>query len=361
MTSRRGGPLPENVNTVKRYARGRHVGYYYYYRPNGERINADPADMAAFLKAYEKAKSKAAPTNERSFGALVMAYLASPEFAINSEQEKAHKRLTLDMLREKFDWVEVEDLSDPRAQADLISDFYEWRDSMRHTPALADARVNVLKRLLSWGVQRGRLQVNVAATVKRLVPANHSRRAHIWTPEQEALFLAHADEDMADLFCGALWTVQRQQDAILIDRSKAKDGWLVIKQQKTGAIVHLPLYVFPPLAKLLRRLPAEGVAFRPQRAEKWSRSNVNLCFRNVMRKAGMADVDLTFHDLRGTALTRLAEAGCTEAERAALSGHSLGSKLADYTAPSRELALSAYRKWWAAMRKTAKSPRKGGS
>jgi integrase len=34
---------------------------------------------------------------------------------------------------------------------------------------------------------------------------------------------------------------------------------------------------------------------------------------------------VTFHDLRGTAVTRLALAGCTEAEIATITGHSLRS------------------------------------
>ena len=48
-------------------------------------------------------------------------------------------------------------------------------------------------------------------------------------------------------------------------------------------------------------------------------------FRSSWRKACAAAgiVGLTFHDLRGTAVTRLAVAGCTEAEIAAITGHSL--------------------------------------
>jgi integrase len=38
-------------------------------------------------------------------------------------------------------------------------------------------------------------------------------------------------------------------------------------------------------------------------------------------RSGIADV--TFHDLRGTAVTRLAAAGCSVAEIASLTGHSL--------------------------------------
>ena len=48
-------------------------------------------------------------------------------------------------------------------------------------------------------------------------------------------------------------------------------------------------------------------------------------FRSSWRKACAAAgiSGLTFHDLRGTAVTRLAVAGCTEAEIAAIIGHSL--------------------------------------
>jgi integrase len=39
--------------------------------------------------------------------------------------------------------------------------------------------------------------------------------------------------------------------------------------------------------------------------------------------AGIGDEDLHFHDLRATAVTRLAIAGCTVPEVSAITGHSL--------------------------------------
>lgn len=44
-------------------------------------------------------------------------------------------------------------------------------------------------------------------------------------------------------------------------------------------------------------------------------------FGKACAKAGIED--LTFHDLRGTAVTRLAVAECTESEIAAITGHGL--------------------------------------
>lgn len=57
---------------------------------------------------------------------------------------------------------------------------------------------------------------------------------------------------------------------------------------------------------------------------------------------------MTFHDLRGTAVTRLALAECTEAEIAAITGHSLkdvGAILdAHYLKRDPKLAESAIKK-----------------
>ena len=42
-----------------------------------------------------------------------------------------------------------------------------------------------------------------------------------------------------------------------------------------------------------------------------------------MKKAGLADADLHFHDFRGTAITRLSIAQATPQEIASITGHSL--------------------------------------
>ena len=54
----------------------------------------------------------------------------------------------------------------------------------------------------------------------------------------------------------------------------------------------------------------------------WSRSHsFQVAWAKAAAKAGI--VGVTFHDLRGTAVTRLAIVGCTEAEIATITGHSL--------------------------------------
>ena len=53
----------------------------------------------------------------------------------------------------------------------------------------------------------------------------------------------------------------------------------------------------------------------------WTESGFRASWRKACAKSGVAGV--TFHDLRGTAVTRLALAECSEAEIATITGHSL--------------------------------------
>jgi integrase len=64
-------------------------------------------------------------------------------------------------------------------------------------------------------------------------------------------------------------------------------------------------------------------------------------FRDWLRKAGLPD-RLSLHGLRKAAARRLAEAGCTTHEKAAITGHKTLSKIERYTreAEKARLALS---------------------
>ena len=53
----------------------------------------------------------------------------------------------------------------------------------------------------------------------------------------------------------------------------------------------------------------------------WTSHGFQASWGTAATKAGI--VGVTFHDLRGTAVTRLALVGCTEAEIATITGHSL--------------------------------------
>jgi integrase len=77
----------------------------------------------------------------------------------------------------------------------------------------------------------------------------------------------------------------------------------------------------------------------------WTESGFRASWRKACAAAGI--IGVTFHDLRGTAVTRLAVAGCSEAEIAAITGHSRDVRSildANYLHRDPALAESAIRK-----------------
>lgn len=78
------------------------------------------------------------------------------------------------------------------------------------------------------------------------------------------------------------------------------------------------------------------------RGRSWTPDGFGTSWYKASRQAGI--VELTFNDLRGTAITMLSEAGCTSQEIATVTGHTLKSVaqiLKRYLARTRPLAEAA--------------------
>ena len=73
-------------------------------------------------------------------------------------------------------------LDDRRVKADLL----DWRDQWADRPRSADYGIQVLSRLLSWGVGRGLLAINAAAGIEQLYQSD--RADQIWTADEVTRF-----------------------------------------------------------------------------------------------------------------------------------------------------------------------------
>lgn len=139
-------------------------------------------------------------------------------------------------------------------------------------------------------------------------------------------------------------TGQRQGDLLVLPWSAYDGEWIRLRQSKTGRRVEIP--VTRELRAVLEATPRIGpVILTNAKGRPWRNNAFRNAWRRLSRKAGITD--LTFHDLRGTAVTRLAEAGCTQAEIATITGHSLrdvGAILERYQARTAKLAISAIAK-----------------
>jgi integrase len=105
-------------------------------------------------------------------------------------------------------------------------------------------------------------------------------------------------------------------------------GAIVVKQNKTGVTVTVPivreLYAALDLCPRDRLMFISGTGGRPLGAASLGNE-----FRDWLRKAGLPD-RLSLHGLRKAAARRLAEAGCTAHEIAAITGHKTLSEIERY-------------------------------
>lgn len=144
----------------------------------------------------------------------------------------------------------------------------------------------------------------------------------------------------------ALYTGQRRQNVIRIGPQHIRNGILHIRQDKTG--VHLDIPVHADLRKIIDATPCGHLTFlttrtgKPYRGEDFSEM-----FRAWCDAAGLPKACVV-HGLRKAACRRLAEAGCSANEIAAISGHSSLSEVSRYTkaADQARLARNAMAKQW---------------
>ncbi len=184
----------------------------------------------------------------------------------------------------------------------------------------ADYAWVVLARVLSWGMDRGLVAANPCARGGRLYRG--SRADKIWTAVDETAFLKLAPAHLHLPLLLALWTGQRQGDLLRLPWSAYDGTYIRLRQSKTG--VRVVIRVGAPLkAKLDASVKRGPLILTNSEGRPWTSDGFRASWGKACKAAGI--VGVTFHDLRGTAVTRLALAECTEAEIATITGHSLRS------------------------------------
>ena len=116
-----------------------------------------------------------------------------------------------------------------------------------------------------------------------------------------------------------------------------------VRQQKTGIELAIPIHAI--LAAIIAQTPANHLnLLTTQTGKPFSAAGFGNWFRDRCNEAGLAHCSA--HGLRKAVARRLAEAGCTMHEIAAITGHASLSEIQRYTkaADQKKLALSAMEK-----------------
>jgi integrase len=248
---------------------------------------------------------------------LLQGYQASSDFLERAPRTREDYIRQIKIIESHFADFPLSALSDRRTRGVFMT----WRDRLAtKSRRQADYAWVVLARVLSWGVNRGLIIDKPCARGGRLYRG--SRAEKIWSSDDEAAFLRQAPAHLHLPLMLGLWTGQREGDLLRLPWS-AYDGVHIRLQQSKGG-VRVVIRVGTPLKRMLdTATKVSPLILTNSKGRPWTPDGFRASWRKACKISGI--VGITFHDLRGTAVTRLAIAGCTEAEIATITGHSLRS------------------------------------
>ena len=331
--------LPPHVNVVR--VKGR--PYYYFHPGRGtkdagkpRRLPDDPRSPE-FWAAYHTLTDAPEPrTNPKCFEALISAYRTSPEYCDLAASTRRDYERYLEIVRVAWGSFDVAGL--------LPAHVLALRDKHRKTPAAANGLIRTLSALVSWSVPRGYRTDNPCQHVRKLLIGEG------WSPwpwEMIELVRARGPAWMWQATALALYSGQRQGDVLEMTWASVKGGLLEVRQEKTGKNLVIPAH--QGLLSVLSEVPRSSVRILTStRGTPWTPDGFRASWQKALKGplSPIREAKLVFHGLRKSAVVTLLEAGCSDAEVAAITGQS--RQMVEHYARQvnqKKLAASAILKW----------------
>ena len=318
---------------------------YHYYRRGGvrwARLSGEPG-TGAFAATYERAVAlyegrRADAMRPGSFGALVVSYLKSADYKGLGDRTRVEYRRHLDAMTSRW-----RDLPLQLGKVDAVTrkHILEYRDEFADSPSVGNARVKVLRLLLSFAVDRGLMTANPSLRIKRMAEGEYE-------PWPEAIIKQFRGSEPAPeillAFEIALHTGQRMGDLVRMLWSQFDGEGFQVRQGKTGVRLWVPCH--PDLEPVLSAAPKRAaVILTTPTGRAWTTNTLSHDFREATRGAGIEGY--VFHGLRKTAAVKLAEAGFGEEQIKSVCGWKSTSMVQHYTkgASQKVVAMTVRQRW----------------
>jgi integrase len=196
-------------------------------------------------------------------------------------------------------------------------------------PSVATNWLSAIRHLMQYAVSANLCEVDPTQGIKLKTPKSDG--IYTWSEQDIAAYEAvHGVGTKARLALAlGLYTGQRRNDVLRMGCQHIHDGILSVKQQKTGAALRIPVH--PDLRAIIDATPGGHLTFLLTRTGKpYAGDNFSEQFRAWCKAARLPE-KCSFHGLRKAACRRLAEAGCSVNEIAAISGHATLREVQRYT------------------------------
>jgi integrase len=299
----------------KRLADGRFKTYFYAWK-GGPPLRGEPG-TPEFIASYNAAVATKATPPRGKLLSVLQQYQESDDFLKLAPRSRSDYIGKIKIIEKSFGDFPLSAMTDKRTPGI----FKDWRDRLAlSSRRQADYAWVVLARILSFGMDRGLIAANPCEKGGRLYRG--SRADKIWTTADEAAFLERAPAHLHLPLMLALWTGQRQGDLLRLPWSAYNGTHIRLRQSKGGRQVVIK--VGAPLKAMLDTMPKRSpIMLTTIDGNPWTADGFRASWGKACKRAGI--VGVTFHDLRGTAVTRLALVGATEPEIATITGHMLRS------------------------------------
>jgi len=248
----------------------------------------------------------------RNFGALIKSYRQSPRY----KRLKPRTGLDYDKYLDFF----ISRMGEANPAAMKRKDVIRLRDVNADKVYFANYSLRVLRVLMEHCVDLGWCETNPAKGVQEIKTQRQEREP--WPRELLKAFrdtcpVGTRERLVMELCVG---TGQRIGDVLEMRWSDIQDGAFVIRQNKTGKELWLP--ILPELQVALNAASRHSVFIltNERGTNRWSYRGASQAVRNVRERIGALGYDI--HSWRYNAACELVEAGCGDDLVAAVTGQS---------------------------------------
>jgi integrase len=271
-----------------------------------------------------------------SVAAAIAGYFSSGDFAEMADATQRARRQILDAFRVEHGEKGIASLRRVHVERMLAVKVA--------TPGAAVNFLIALRMLMRFAVKVGLRADDPTIAVR--CARSRSTGIYPWSEADiEAFEVTHPIGSRERLALGLLlYTGQRRGDVIRMGRQHMRGLVIHIKQGKTGAELAIPVH--PQLRAIIDATPCDQMTFIVTRfGGPFNATAFSNWFKDACRKAGLPS-QASVHGLRKAAARRLAEAGCTAHEIAAITGHATLKEVQRYTASADQhrMARAAMRK-----------------
>lgn len=298
-----GKPLElKDIHFVKaRQKDGRRKWYVYAWRGGPKVMTAygerKPALTPEAVEAYREANEHRHAVPQNTFHALTVEYLKSPEYTGLADATKKNYRRWVDKAVEEFGDASLRLFNDVRMRGEVM----KYRDKWSASPRQSHYAIQVLSRVLAWGMQRGLVAQNPAASVPSLYKAN--RADVIWTEKEIAAVETKMQPHVKRAFRLAAFTGLALSDLVSLRWNEVGVDRIEHKRSKTGVKQIIPL--FDEARTVLAEFPRTAVTVVTNKYGKpYTPRGFSMAVERARTDAGVAQ-GKHFHDLRGTFATLL--------------------------------------------------------